>query len=274
MNSKDKLIISKLIKVAEKQQNALTKLSQVAQGDPATVKYLQGAWQTAALNSGVTAVSTPTVTYQGSQPAAGNVTMGESYTVSGEIPVQNRELMQRNFDNQIKAQKPDLTVSTIFKDPVGVAKAASKDSKSVIQKLISIAEKQQKIISKLAQFAHTGLPGDPLDPGDLDAPTPAAKPPAPPAPPKPPAPKPKAAPAAPAGLPMDLKSALDRNFSNLKGSLLVAVDGKDLNISFNADRVKDRPSDLKEKMNKALEGAGYTVSAIVGHMNPAWKANY
>jgi len=269
MNSKDKLIISKLIKVAEKQQNALTKLSQVAQGDPATVKYLQGAWQTAALNSGVTAVSTPTVTYQGSQPAAGNVTMGESYTVSGEIPVQNRELMQRNFDNQIKAQKPDLTVSTIFKDPVGVAKAASKDPKSVIQKLISIAEKQQKIISKLAQFAP-GLPGDPL--GDFEPPT-ASKP--APTPPKPPAPpKPKAAPAAPAGLPMDLKSALDRNFSNLKGSLLVAVDGKDLNVSLNADRVKDRPSDLKEKMNKALESAGYTVSAIVGHMNPAWKANY
>lgn len=143
------------------------------------------------------------------------------------------------------------------------------DSKKVIEKLIRIAENQQKIITKLAQFVPSGLAGDPLDPtlpgGESStAPThaPTSK-------------APSASPdvATKGGLPADVKSAFDKAVPNLRGNLLVTVNGKDLNVAFNADRVKDRPTDLKKKIEGALGGA-YTVSNIIGHMNPAWKPNY
>lgn len=145
------------------------------------------------------------------------------------------------------------------------------NDKEIIKKLASIVSKQQKIIEKLAQFAPTGLPGDPLDPTlPGNAPTSMPQPGAHPS-----ASKEKSAPDTKAGgLPGDLKSALDAKAPNLKGSLLVTVNGKSLNIAFNADRVKDRPSDLKNKLNSALSDAGYSVTDIIGHMNPAWKANY
>jgi hypothetical protein len=88
-----------------------------------------------------------------------------------------------------------------------------------------------------------------------------------------PAAKPAAPPAAPGGLPPDVKDALDKAVPNLRGALKVTVNGKDLSVAFNADKVKDRPSDLKKKMEGALGGA-YTVSDVIGHMNPAWKPNY
>jgi hypothetical protein len=147
------------------------------------------------------------------------------------------------------------------------------NDKEIIKRLFAVVQKQQKIITKLAQsadpFAATGLPGDPLDPTlPGDSPTPAAKPaPAPAA-------KPAPAPSGQGGLPAEVKSALDNaGLPQLKGNLLVTVNGRGLNIAFNADRVKDRPTDLKNKLNSAL-GGGYTVTDVMGHMNPAWKANY
>jgi len=142
------------------------------------------------------------------------------------------------------------------------------DSKKVIEKLIRIAENQQRIITKLAQFVPSGLAGDPLDPtlpGGSSATQTSA-----PAASKAPASNPDVA---KSSLPPDVKSALDQAVPNLKGNLMVTVNGKDLSVAFNADRVKDRPSDLKKKMEGALGGA-YTVSNVIGHMNPAWKPNY
>lgn len=148
--TKDKLIIKKLLTIAEKQQKALNKLAQVGQADPEAIQYLKSTWQTAALNSGVTESHSPEVSFTpGSQHDGVNI--GESYVVKGVIPQKNRELFDKNFKNQVKTQKPDLDgkVSAIYLDPAAAPVTAS--SKKIIEKLISIAEKQQKIINKLAQ---------------------------------------------------------------------------------------------------------------------------
>jgi hypothetical protein len=143
------------------------------------------------------------------------------------------------------------------------------NEKEAIKKLLTIVAKQQRIITKLAQsadpFAASGLPGDPLDPtlpGDKPAAPAAAKP------------APASTPAAPAksgGLDPAIKAKLDSaNMPQLKGSLLVTPTGSGLKIDFNADRVKERPTELKAKLEKAVG----PISEIMGHMNPAWKANY
>jgi hypothetical protein len=147
------------------------------------------------------------------------------------------------------------------------------NDKEIIKRLFAVVQKQQKIITKLAQsadpFAATGLPGDPLDP-TLPGDAPAAKP----TPTAAPAAKPAPAPAAKGGLSPEVKSALDAaGLPQLKGNLLVTQNGNSLSVAFNADRVKDRPTDLKNKLNSAL-GGGFTVTDMLGHMNPAWKANY
>lgn len=149
------------------------------------------------------------------------------------------------------------------------------NDKEIIKRLLAVVQKQQKIITKMAQdpFSHSGLPGDPLDP-DIGSPAPAPKPGG-----SAPKPKPKSAPApapAPArgALPPDVKSALDvANLPQLKGNTLVTVNGNTLNIAFNADKIKDRPTDLKNKLNSAL-GGDFTVGQIIGYNNPNWKPNY
>lgn len=153
--TKDKLIISKLFAIAEKQQKTLTKLAQT-QLDPnvqAVVQYLKNTWQTAALNSGIVESHSPEVSFNpGTQHDGLDVT--ESYTVKGFIPEKSRETFNKNFYNQIKSQKPELEgkVSAIFNGSAsGTPITANVDSNKLIEKLISIAEKQQKIINKLAQ---------------------------------------------------------------------------------------------------------------------------
>lgn len=158
MSTKENLIIGKLVKIAQKQQSTLIKIAQAATGtqaDPEVVRYLKSAWQTAALNSGVATAATPDVTFIPSSTNADQVTLGESYTLKGEIPASNRDTFSRNLQNQIKAQKPELDgkVSTIFLDPVK-SLGASMNSRKVIEKLFKIAQNQQKIINKLAQEAN------------------------------------------------------------------------------------------------------------------------
>jgi hypothetical protein len=120
MNSKEKQIISKLLKIAENQQKILSKLAQVSQEDVEGNKtYLKSTWQTAGLNSGITAMKDPYVQYTpGTTDPSGTIT-GSNYTLTGEIPVNKREQFLNTFKTQIKTQKPDLEgkVSTIFKDP-------------------------------------------------------------------------------------------------------------------------------------------------------------
>ncbi len=142
------------------------------------------------------------------------------------------------------------------------------NDKEIIKRLFAVVQKQQKIITKLAQsadpFAASGLPGDPLDPtlpGDKPAAPAAAKP----------SPMAAPAPAKSGGLDPAIKAKLDSaNMPQLKGSLLVTPTSTGLKIDFNADRLKERPTELKARLEKAVG----PISEIMGHMNPAWKANY
>lgn len=124
MDSKDKLILSKLLSLATKQQKIITKLAQAqatgAEPDvEANKAYLQSAWQTAGMNSlPGTPIGTPTVTYT---PGGmnGTVRIEGNYMLTGEIPADKREKFQATLNTQIKTQKPELDgkVSTVFKDP-------------------------------------------------------------------------------------------------------------------------------------------------------------
>lgn len=114
-----KLIISKLLKLAGDQQKVIQKLAQLVQNvqDP-NVAYLQRAWQTATVNSGVPQVSTPEVT---TNPGStqGNVQVGGTYTINATGIPQNNTLRQKlidTFKTQVKTQKPDLDgkVSIMF----------------------------------------------------------------------------------------------------------------------------------------------------------------
>lgn len=126
MNSKDKQIIEKLLSLATKQQKVLTKLAQAnaqyAQNVDANKEYLKRTWQTAGLNTGISAMSTPTVEYTAGGPGADGITIGDNYVVSGVIPANQREKFLATFKAQVSAQKPELDgkVSTIFKDPTAV----------------------------------------------------------------------------------------------------------------------------------------------------------
>src|SRR5574338_498112 len=107
MNSKEKLIIQKLVSLATKQQKILTKLAQVAQDNSqANIQYLKDAWTTTAVNTGFEG-HTPEVSY--TPPAESNgVTLGEKYTLKGPVPANLREKFDRQFKAYVGGQKPDL----------------------------------------------------------------------------------------------------------------------------------------------------------------------
>jgi hypothetical protein len=129
MDSKDKAIIEKLFKVAQKQQDILVKIAQTIQEDvESNKKYLSNAWMTAALNSGIPGISPESIDYTPGGPDSNNpnIVISSTYTVTGVIPALSRELFKTNFEKQIASQKPELDgrVGMIFKDPL--PKSASK----------------------------------------------------------------------------------------------------------------------------------------------------
>lgn len=123
MDSKEKTIISKLVSLASKQQKILAKLAQAAQEDvEGTKAYLKGAWETAALNSSISPVTSPqSIEYVPGGAVAGkpHVSTGSTYTITGAIPEDKRLQFKNTFERQLAAQKPDLVdrVGMIFQDP-------------------------------------------------------------------------------------------------------------------------------------------------------------
>lgn len=124
MNPKEKLIIEKLLALANKQQKVLTKLAQAnmqrAEDVEGNTKYLQRAWLTTVVNTGAFQGRTPDVKYTPSTNANDGVVIEGNYMVSGEVPVQYREKFERQFRSIIDSQKPELDgkVSVMFTDPV------------------------------------------------------------------------------------------------------------------------------------------------------------
>lgn len=122
MDSTDKLIIERLFKLAQKQQQILVKLAQAVQEDvEGNKQYLSSAWVTAAVNSGVPGITPESIEYMpgGQDKNHPNVTIGSTYTITGIIPEQARMQFKDTFERQVAAQKPDLEgrVGMIFKDP-------------------------------------------------------------------------------------------------------------------------------------------------------------
>lgn len=120
--------LKKVLAVLQKQQVILKKLAQTT--PPENVEenknYLKTTWLTAGLNSGISQMSNPNVSY--TPPAdvgyedGSTVNVAGNYMVSGPIPANLREKFNQTFQAQIKAQKPELDgkVSAIFQDQANV----------------------------------------------------------------------------------------------------------------------------------------------------------
>lgn len=119
----EKLIINKLLKLAEKQQKILAKLAQAVQEDVEGNKAaLKTIWENVAGQSGINPVTpVESVEYApgGVTPGQPNIETGSTYTVTGAIPEDKRMAFKMAFEQEVAAQKPELAdrVGMIFKDP-------------------------------------------------------------------------------------------------------------------------------------------------------------
>lgn len=169
----------------------------------------------------------------------------------------------------------------------------NKKDKQVIEKLLKIAENQQKIIRKLAQQSSDPFWYGKLDPNDPRRSDPlyGGEQPAsemfktPAKAPTPPAnwlDKYMANPNAPTGagplpnaLPPEVLSLLDKGARGLKNNLFLTLDGKNVNVRYNADHTNMGANAVKTVLQNALPG--YSVMDPVGVHNPdknTWHPNY
>lgn len=164
--------------------------------------------------------------------------------------------------------------------------------KEIIEKLINIATKQQKIIQKLAQSTDPIWYGklDPSDPRNHDplyggeqSPEEMAK--SKPATTPPPAwldkymnpPAPSASPEAPSTLPEGVKEMIDRGAPALKNNLMLHFNGKNVGVRYNRNALNYKPEVVHTLLQNALPG--YKVDMPVGetgNMNLLndWHPNY
>lgn len=121
MNEKE--IIVKLLAIATKQQKVIHKLAQSSPlamvGSDPNEDYLKRAADTAATNAGVkTPISAFVKAYAGDQKNNTNIEGTYTVIVSGMNSADNalKQNFIRTYQNQIKAQKPDLDgkVSVLF----------------------------------------------------------------------------------------------------------------------------------------------------------------
>lgn len=117
MNNKEKIILSKLLKIASNQQKILERL---AQGQDPNVAYLKSAAQITAANSGFNASQVDVTATPGSETGAGVQVMG-GYTVKvSGAPQDNvtREKFIRQLKTMVSTQKPDQpelsNISVVF----------------------------------------------------------------------------------------------------------------------------------------------------------------
>jgi hypothetical protein len=111
MNDSEKLIITKLFKIAEKQQKIIHKLAQIQSPTELTKAYLKRTVDVAATNAGVRVPVGGTVSFTaGSQDA--DIKIDGTYTVMVTGMNQSNETTKQNFlkvfKDQVHAQKPEL----------------------------------------------------------------------------------------------------------------------------------------------------------------------
>jgi hypothetical protein len=120
VNNKEKLVISKLLKIAENQQKIIMKLAQgvtenPSEGAPASpqtdpnIAYLMGAIPVAAANAGINNVVVTKVDKHDSAPTDTGAVMSDTYTAQIQgITGKQGDLFKQTWDKQLAAQKPDL----------------------------------------------------------------------------------------------------------------------------------------------------------------------
>lgn len=107
MNDKEKIILSKLVKIAANQQKALQRL---AQSQDPNVAYLKSAAQITAANSGFNASHVEVTVNPGGPSSDPSVQTVGGYTVKvSGAPPQNeiREKFTRQLKSMVSTQKPD-----------------------------------------------------------------------------------------------------------------------------------------------------------------------
>jgi Fic family protein len=119
----EKLIITKLLKIAANQQKIMQRLAQLQQQDP-NITYLKRAVQVTAANTGFNATQVDVIASpgtDGTKSPASNIITEPGYTVKlAGAPVRNevREKFIRQLKAMIAAQKPDqpqlANLSVIF----------------------------------------------------------------------------------------------------------------------------------------------------------------
>lgn len=150
----------------------------------------------------------------------------------------------------------------------------------ILKKLLKIAETQQKVLVKLAQSSDPSYfaeetPQNKFDPLRVDpsmAPVDYNKPVAAPAS-KTQSPSKPGTTSTVAPLPAEIAQALNRNDSTngYRGSLLIEVNGKTLNVKYNTDYEMDDASTVKRNIEQALPGYFVTV---IGESHSDWAANH
>ncbi len=139
----------------------------------------------------------------------------------------------------------------------------------IIKKMAAIIKKQQLLLNKFAEC----LPGDPLCDTEGNILETNKKPEPKPAP-TPPTKKPDTNKADfGSSLPEDLKSALAVAVPNLKGLVNLTLDGQNVNVKYNADKIHGA-SKIQQALQNALGNSGYTVVSCLGEMNPTWRSNF
>ena len=164
----------------------------------------------------------------------------------------------------------------------------------ILKKLLKIAENQQKVLVKLAQDQRGINPIDPNTPfgksvirpnhpnnpygvddhfggGQFDPLAELQTTPNTPAKTQAPSKPGSTPPVAP--LSAEITQALNRNYSTngYRGSLLIEVNGKTLNVKYNTDYEMDDASTVKRNIEQALPG--YLVT-VIGESHSDWAANH
>jgi hypothetical protein len=101
--NKEKLIIAKLLKIAQNQQKLITRL---AQAQDTNVEYLRRVAVIAGTNIGATVTESTVVPMQSSTTDNVSIPTGYVLSVLG-VPVQLRQKYIDTVKSQVKAQKPE-----------------------------------------------------------------------------------------------------------------------------------------------------------------------
>lgn len=189
------------------------------------------------------------------------------------------QLLPNSTDSTVMVTASDVKIDVSAKDLTAAGKSRGEIEaaiKAVVQKInpavrvtvtasIKSEEKVARLRKNFSKFHKLAecqqgdplcddLPPDPLDKKN-QKPTPK------------PTPTPKDVNQADDALPADIVAALDSSVQGVKGSLRLDVEGKNVTIRYNSDRIKAGPNKVKEVINSALSPLGYQIIGCTGETN-------